>query len=130
MIVVLMYIILYVPIDVCFNLIHNHGGNGSIINSVVDVLFTLDIFITFISAYEDPITSKLITNLKKIGKKYIYSWFFIDLIAIFPFEFFEIMMQKDNKHNRLIKLARLPRFFRLLRMVRIFKILKVVKVKD
>jgi len=50
----------------------------------VDALFLVDIFINFISAYEN--TDKNIeVRLKMIAKTYVQSWFPFDLLAVFPF---------------------------------------------
>jgi len=51
---------------------------------IIDALFMADIFINFISAYEN--TDKNIeVRLKLIARTYIFSWFFFDLTAVFPF---------------------------------------------
>jgi hypothetical protein len=50
----------------------------------VDALFLVDIFINFISAYENS-DKNIEVRLKMIAKTYIQSWFPFDLLAIFPF---------------------------------------------
>ena len=66
------------------------GGTQVLVESVlrkwlVDILFGIDIFINFISAYEDRNANKMIFDRKKIAVNYIKSWFILDLIACFPF---------------------------------------------
>ena len=52
---------------------------------VVDALFSLDIIINFISAYEDN-DKNIEVRWKKIAKTYIKTWFVFDVIAIIPFQ--------------------------------------------
>ena len=58
-----------------------------LVDTVVDGFFTIDIFINFISAYEDPDSGLPVTSLKKIASNYISSWLIIDLVSVFPFQF-------------------------------------------
>lgn len=51
---------------------------------MVDGLFLIDIFINFISAYEDPVTGLPVISLKKIAFNYLTGWFCLDLLAVMP----------------------------------------------
>jgi Ion transport protein len=55
---------------------------------VVDALFSLDILINFISAYEDN-DKNIEVRLKMIAKTYVSTWFMFDAVAIFPFQMLE-----------------------------------------
>ena len=52
---------------------------------VLDYLFTagfgIDILINFISAYYSP-SDGLVTDLKKISKHYLKTWFLMDLVLV------------------------------------------------
>jgi hypothetical protein len=65
--------------------------NSDVIDLIVDVLFWIDIFINFISAYEDR-AGLPVTNLKLIAKNYVQTFFFLDLIAVIPVSLIEKMM--------------------------------------
>jgi hypothetical protein len=55
---------------------------------IIDALFVIDIFINFISAYEN--TDKNIeVRLKEIARTYVLTWFLFDLAAVFPFQLLE-----------------------------------------
>ena len=56
-------------------------------NWTIDSLFFIDIFVVFNSAYYDE-DYVIIESRKVIAKSYIYSWFFIDALAIVPFDRF------------------------------------------
>lgn len=51
---------------------------------MVNSFFALDIFINFISAFENS-DKNIEVRLGVIAKFYISSWFLIDLVAVFPF---------------------------------------------
>ena len=57
-----------------------------ILNSVVDILFLIDIIVFFNSSYYDTKSSKYVTSRKQIAKNYLCGWFVLDLIAVFPFD--------------------------------------------
>jgi hypothetical protein len=43
--------------------------------------------LTFMTSYNNEETGKLVDDHRQIAKNYVLSWFFIDLISIFPIEF-------------------------------------------
>lgn len=54
------------------------------IGKIINYLFDLDMVLTFITAIE--INGRTEHRLSKIAVHYIGSWFFVDLLANFPFE--------------------------------------------
>jgi hypothetical protein len=62
---------------------------------VVDALFVVDIFINFISAYENS-DKKIEVRMKDIAKTYIFTWFLFDLAAVFPFQLLEGETSVEN----------------------------------
>jgi uncharacterized membrane protein len=54
------------------------------INNIIDLLFFLDICIIFNSAYQNEMY-EMIDERRVIAKNYICGWFFVDLLAILPF---------------------------------------------
>lgn len=60
----------------------------------------------FFHAYMDPNTFEDITDLKLIAKNYLRTWFFIDFIAIIPFN----AMIGEGNEIKLIRILRLPKF--------------------
>ena len=57
-----------------------------IVNAIVDISFGIDMVLTFMTSYNNASTGKLVDDHKQIAKNYILSWFFIDLVSIFPIE--------------------------------------------
>ena len=67
---------------------------------IVDGLFIIDIFINFVSAFENQ-DKNIEVRMKVIASTYIQSWFFFDLTAVFPFQLLENsdvaqLMQAEN----------------------------------
>ena len=56
-----------------------------IINATIDILFLIDIFVNFFSAYYDA-EFQIVEDRKLIAKEYITGWLTIDTLAIIPFE--------------------------------------------
>ena len=68
--------IAFVPVD---------EPEWALINMIIDILFTIDIFMVFNSAYYDS-EFQLIDNRKTISLKYISTWFIVDVISVIPFD--------------------------------------------
>jgi hyperpolarization activated cyclic nucleotide-gated potassium channel 2 len=93
----------------------------------IDILFIIDLFVNFITAYENE-DKRVEDRLGKIVVNYLSGWFLLDLFACIPFQFiFNTEGGGGGKYNKLVRLARLPRLYRLLRILRVFKIMKTMK---
>ena len=86
--VILLFIAIATPYRVAFN--SDEGSTSTIYSrlyNAFDISFLIDIFLSFFTTYIEKTTNKEITDHKAIAFTYIKSWFFIDLISIFPFEY-------------------------------------------
>lgn len=61
-------------------------------NRVIDILFAVDIVLIFNTAYAEGEREQYVYSRAKIAKKYISSWFFIDLFSILPFFVFNFVL--------------------------------------
>lgn len=82
-------LILYVCILIPYRMGTDAKDNKAwvVINAFVDVSFGIDMVLTFMTSYNNEETGKLVDDHRQIAKNYVLSWFFIDLISIFPIEF-------------------------------------------
>ena len=119
----LVYTAIFVPYKIAF--IETESTLLTIIEATVDILFGLDIIISFISAVEDK-NGKLILDHKSIAKIYFKGWFWLDFLACFPFNLISFN-QEVSGNNGILRLARLPRLYRLVRLLRMVKMLRVLK---
>lgn len=53
---------------------------------VIDILFFIDVYVNFVSAYTDRNTGYIEVSLRKIARNYLTSWFLLDLTACIPFQ--------------------------------------------
>lgn len=100
-------------------------------NLVLDLIFSLDILIVFCTASYDE-DFQLVDNRCTIAANYIRGWFFIDLLAIFPFE--AIIRQSSDdadssqqQFNDMIRITKLGRIYKLIKLTRLLRILKILK---
>lgn len=100
---------------------------------IMDVVFILDIIFTFNSGYYSK--GIIVMNRKKIILGYLRSWFFLDLVASFPYSYTVELMLTDNPNSsvesltiapRLIRMLKIIKFLRLLRLLRVLKLKKVL----
>lgn len=73
MITLLGYVATWVPYSICFKETNPDGPitGEEIVDYIVDILFIIDIFINFISSYDDPVTSLPVISMKKISINYM-----------------------------------------------------------
>ena len=130
MMILLLYVGLIMPYNVCFIPPNPFEFTPfDMLDLFIDILFCIDIVVNFFSAYDDPATDLPVINIKIISSDYIYSWFFLDLVAVIPFSLLENVGTNGKKSNgcKLSRLARLPRLYRLIRILRMIKMLRIVK---
>ena len=85
-----------------------------IIDQMIDIIFAIDVFINFFSAYVNS-DDDLITDRRKIACHYLRSWFIIDFVSILPIS---IIIKNAGDFNSLARIARLPRLYRLLKITK------------
>ena len=105
-----------------------------ILETVIDFIFVIDIFINFFEAYYQD-DGTLITNNCTIAKRYLRTWFLLDLISRYnviyiyiyilslPFQILDSPSQ-DNPENNINKI---PRIYKMLKVLRIAKIMNIQK---
>lgn len=69
-----------------FGFMHEPIQALSITDNVVNGLFAIDIVLTFFVAYMDKTTYLLIDDHKAIAKRYLRTWFVLDVISCIPSE--------------------------------------------
>ncbi|KAJ8773578.1 hypothetical protein K2173_005824 [Erythroxylum novogranatense] len=89
----------------------------SVADNIVNGLFAIDIVLTFFVAYLDKSSYLLIDDQAKIAKRYLLSWFILDVISSVPSEVIRLILP-DNLQSygyvsmlRLWRLRRVSRFF-------------------
>ena len=106
----------------------------------VDLYFIIDIYVSFNTAFYDESrrsgdqfealdrSGALVFDKKVIARRYLRSWFAVDLISCLPVSYIEYFLTSANSEffdEKAIKLLRLLRIFKLLRLARITRLFHI-----
>ena len=86
---------------------------------VIDLLFLIDMLLTFVSATYDE-NSQLEEDRGQIACQYLQSWFLIDALAIFPFQV--LLNAEASGLNGMVRVARIGRLYKLIRLTKLIRI--------
>ena len=92
---------------------------------LVDIIFFIDIVLTFNTTFIDTNTDILITSRPIIASQYLKFWFWLDLLSTVPFDFF-VRISTNSSSLRSGSLGAL-KLFRILRLTRLTKLYRIVK---
>ena len=90
----------------------------------MDILFFLDVVLTFNTAILDDTNWTIEDNYKTIAITYLKSWFIVDLLSCFPFGLLNHGNSKDTNSARIQAVAKAYKFVKLIKLTRIMKIMK------
>jgi voltage-gated potassium channel Kch len=120
-------LIVYSVIIVPWRLAFEEPASGAMVglDSFVDCAFGVDIVLTFFTSYMHK--GRRITDRRKIAKRYLRGWFFLDLISTVPFDTIVTMVAGNGDQFRAMEVVRILRLFRLIKLVRVAKLDKFLK---
>ena len=138
-IVTILYLSFAVPIRIGFSI--NVEGFFYLLDVLMDVYFFVDIYLNFLFVVEDE-SFQLVTSRPKLAKRYLKSWFIIDVLAVIPLDH-GIRLSEGRFVCGLVgncppqsggdnsgQYFKLFKMLRLFRLVKLLKLLKVGKVLD
>ena len=114
------FLILYSAIITPYEIAFSESNQSSWFEILIDIFLAIDIVLTFFSAYTDE-EENLVKNHKKIIKKYLKSWFIIDIISVFPIN----NLFKNGKYSGLTKISKLPKLYRLIKLTKLLRMTKM-----
>ena len=105
------------PLDIYKHVVH------TVTDALVDVIFACDIVINFRTAFYDE-DYEMVLEWKKIRNNYMKFWFWLDFLAVFPFE--QVLAigaliagsSNDDSFSGVTGLFKLPRLFRMARFLK------------
>lgn len=95
-----------------FGFVNRPRGALAITDNIVNGFFFIDIILTFFVAYLDKATYLLIDNRRQIARKYVFSWFVLDVVSTIPNELARMMLPpkvQDFGFFNMLRLWRLRR---------------------
>ncbi|TRY72267.1 hypothetical protein TCAL_03114, partial [Tigriopus californicus] len=88
-----------------------------VVDSIVDVIFFIDIVLNFHTTYVGP-GGEVVSDPKVIRLNYLKSWFVIDLLSCLPYDVFNAFDHNDDGIGSLFSALKVVRLLRLGRVVR------------
>lgn len=116
MLVLVMWTSYSVPYRASFST-HN-GGIEAWAELFIDVVFLLDVFLNFFTAYYET-EGILQTNPRAIARRYLRGWFFLDLVSSIPISGFSSALSPT-----------LARFFLALKFVKLLRLVRLMRYMD
>jgi hypothetical protein len=89
------YTSIFVPYNVAFKSKSMDDVPLLVIDSVVDVVFFLDIVLNFHTTFVSA-TGEVISDPKLIRWNYLKSWFIIDLLSCLPYDIFNAFQDAED----------------------------------
>ena len=116
-IVLTIWNVLHVPFDFAYST--SDHIMMEILETTIDIIFVVDIIISFRTIYYSTRTSEKVVEPKRIALNYIKNGrFFIDLVSSIPVDLLILMFNSsDNRYFSTIKIIKLTRLFRLTKLV-------------
>ena len=115
------FLILYSAIITPYEIAFSDNNKISWFEILIDILLGIDIVLTFFSAYTDD-EENLVKNHKKIIKKYLKSWFIVDIISVLPISY---IFNASGRFSGLTKISKLPKLYRLVKLTKLLRITKM-----
>ncbi|KAL7119567.1 hypothetical protein ACP275_02G070600 [Erythranthe tilingii] len=119
MVILVAYSAWVCPYEIAF-LKSNPSTPLFIADNIVDLFFAVDIVLTFFVAYIDSTTQLLIHDSRKIAKRYLSTWFIMDVASTIPFETIAFFISSERHSPLTYSLLGLLRFWRLRRVKSFF----------
>lgn len=118
------YYITLMPFFIAFDINTRHI---EIFEMIVDIFFIIDLILNFNVAYKEE--DKYQTCRKKIAKKYLGSYFLVDLITSIPLSFLLDFKQNSiSGVNKLFRLYKLPKLFAATIKTKLFNLIDILKI--
>lgn len=122
-IVLALYNSFFIPFELSFQPPLLAGAHFFLLNTFIDFLFGVDIFVSFRTTFYHPITGDEIRDLKIISNNYVKGRFVMDLLSTVPFD--SIMFLLTGTENKVLAMLSLLKLFRVTRLGRIIARLNV-----
>ncbi|XP_014677839.1 PREDICTED: potassium voltage-gated channel subfamily H member 1-like [Priapulus caudatus] len=111
------YTAIMVPYNVAFSTKSMDTVGLLVIDTIVDVIFFIDIVLNFHTTFVGP-GGEVVSDPKIIRINYVKSWFVIDLLSCLPYDVFNAFDQVDDDIGRLFSTLKVVRLLRLGRVAR------------
>ncbi|CAA0839013.1 Potassium channel AKT2/3 [Striga hermonthica] len=119
MVMLVAYSVWICPYEISF-LDSNPNTPLYVADNIVDIFFGVDIILTFFIAYFDPTTQLLVRDSTKIAKRYLSTWFIMDVASTLPLETLAYLISGKRHTSVSYSVLGMLRFWRLRRVKTFF----------
>ena len=136
----LVFVCTMMPFHIAFDM---KSYSWCVIYYLIDSFFLLDIIIIFFTSLPSTDDKEEITDRWVIAKSYLTGWFFVDLLAIMPFDViltagsgnFDLCKADDciveespGSESKVNILLRAPKLQKIMKSIRLFRMVKLIKL--
>jgi hypothetical protein len=141
MLLALLFTAVVTPTEIVFLDEGTYVNELWVLNRIVDLLFTVDLVLSFFMAYQAPDSrgGHWVLNSRVIARRYLKGWFVLDLVSILPFWLLTLSYadplgtlnmtetEAEDGLTRMTVLFRLGKLVRMIKLARIFKASRVLQ---
>lgn len=118
LVLLVIYTLIVVPLEVAFFSEDNWVFALSVVGCVLDVVFILDLYLSFRTSYRG-IDDEYVVDSRKIAKHYVKTWFVFDLVAALPINIIQVALGEEG--SEYFAFAKILKFFRIFRLRYLFE---------
>lgn len=124
----ILYEMIMIPFGISFDVSDSDVLN--VFDYFINIFFIADVILNFNTGFY--FRGHLVLDRTKIATNYIKKWFWLDLIATFPYDWVikddnnSINLQKPTQTAKIIRVVRFMRLIRILRLVRVLKLKRIL----
>lgn len=114
-----------IPYGIAFNPNEDSSPLNIVVNLSFDILFMLDIVISFRTSYIDEESGEEIASTKKIASQYLKGRFMVDLVSSLPTDIILLLFHPKKTIKTLLIMLKLLKLIRLARLSRVITYLNL-----
>lgn len=105
------------------DMVHEWNDYWRACDMIINILFTVDLFINFFFSYTDRFGSEVV-SLPRIAKEYLTGDFSINFISSFPWA--QLQVALSGPVHQTVRIARIPRLTRILRLAKLKRVVNAI----
>jgi len=118
--ILMMFLLFYISLALPYSLGFGQPKTMEDIDRVFDFVFCFDVLLNLRTSYLDS-NENIIVDGKKIGCKYLKSWFLLDFMSSVPFDLLTAGLMPSFQPAKLLKMGKIAKVMKLLKISKMLK---------